>query len=169
MKRKEIVGKLVTLKALREAYFGEYLKAFSPKVRELLHVGSEESEIEYLQNRIAKQKKGETFFYCIFENKENKLIGAIEIRNLKETDNQLYSWVNENYWGTGIYQEALSLISQAYFSETKESSYNAKVDVSNMRSYYALKKQGFLDSGFSKGPHGKQYTLILRRKIKATA
>jgi len=157
-------GKLVTLKPLHESFFPQYLKMFSPKVRDLLHVSSKDSEITYLEDRLKKQKKGETFFFCIFENKTNKLIGAIEIRNPKETDSQLYSWLNEKYWGTGIYQEALALLSKKYFTETDEKMYRAKVDISNLRSYKALKKHGFIDIGLKKGPHGKQYILVLPKK-----
>jgi len=164
MQGEEIAGELVTLKPLRKIYFGEYLKVFSEKVKELLHVSCDESELEYLEERLQRQKEGKTFFYVIFENSENKLIGAIEIRGIEETDSQLYSWVHEDYWGTGMYQEALALVSREYFDETKEPFYNANVDVSNLRSYYALKKHGFIDSGVKKGPFGKQYKLILRKK-----
>jgi len=164
MKRGELKGELVTLKPLRESFFSQYLKMFSPKVRELLHVSLSESEIEYLHDRLEKQKRGETFFYCIFENKENKLIGAIEIRNPQETDSQLYSWLNEAYWGTGMYQEALVLVSKVYFAHSNQNYYNANVDIKNIRSYKALKKHGFIDAGIIKGPHGKQYKLIFKKK-----
>jgi len=164
MKRGVLEGKLVVLKPLQKSFFSDYLKMFSPKVKELLHVSSQESELEYLEHRLQKQKEGKTFFYCIFDKKENKLIGAIEIRNPDETDSQLYSWLNEKYWGTGIYQEALELISREYFSQTEEKLYNANVDVTNVRSYYALKKHGFIDSGIKKGSFGNQYRLILRKK-----
>ena len=160
----ELKGELVTLKPLRESYFPQYLKMFSPKVRDLLHVSSKDSEVAYLSDRLERQKRGEPFFFCIFENKTNKLIGAIEIRNSQETDSQLYTWLNEAYWGTGMYQEALQLLSKKYFNETDEKKYQAKVDTSNLRSYKALKKHGFIDAGLKKGPHGKQYLLILRKK-----
>jgi len=163
MKQKDLVGTLVTLKPLSKIYFGEYLRAFSEKVKQLLHVSSGESELEYLEDRLEKQKEGKTFFYLIFDNKSNKLVGAIEIRDSQETDSQLYSWVHEDYWGAGIYQEALELVSKEYFDETQESFYNANVDVENLRSYYALKKHGFIDSGVKEGAFGKQYLLILRK------
>jgi len=164
MKRGEIKGNLVTLKPLKESYFGDYLVAFSPQVRELLHVVSGESEIVYLKDRLEKQEAGKTFFYCIFTNKENKLVGAIEIRSSQETGSQLYSWVNEKYWGTGLYQEALLLTSKKYFMDTDQELYRANVDVSNIRSYLALKKFGFVDCAFGKGPYGNQYKLLLRKK-----
>jgi len=166
MKSGDLKGKIIMLRPLSKIYFSDYVKAFSPKVKELLHVSSGESELEYLQDRLEKQKKGKTFFYLIFENTENKLIGAIEIRDPQETDSQLYSWIHEDYWGTGIYQEALGLVSKEYFDETQEKSYNANVDITNLRSYYALKKQGFIDSGIKKGPFGKQYKLVKRKKHK---
>jgi hypothetical protein len=39
--------------------------------------------------------------------------------------------------------------------------YTANVDVENLRSYYALKKFGFIDSGIKNGPYGMQYKLFL--------
>ena len=164
MKLGELKGELVTLKLLEKSFFPQYLKMFSPKVREFLHISSHESEIEYLQDRIEKQKMGETFFYCIFDNKKNQLIGAIEIRNPQEASSQLYSWLNEKYWGTNRYQEALALLSEEYFDKTEENLYSANVYVENKRSYHALKKHGFIDIGVAKGPHGKQYKLIFRKK-----
>jgi len=164
MELKNLKGKIVTLKPLREFFFPQYLKMFSPKVRELLHVSSKDSEIEYLYDRLEKQKEGKTFFYCIFDNETGLLVGAIEIRNPQEADSQLYSWLNEKYWGTGRYQEALRLVSEKYFEQSRTSFYRANVDISNIRSYKALKKYGFIDSGLKKGPHGGQYMLICRRK-----
>jgi len=160
----EIKGKLITLRPLEESFFSDYIKMFSPKVRELLHVSGKQFELDYLHNRLEKQKLGTTLFYCIFENKKNKLIGAVEIRYMEETDSQLYSWLNEAYWGRGMYQEALLLISKEYFKEKKELFFRANVDFENIRSYRALKKYGFIDVGFTQGPNGIQYRLIFRKK-----
>ena len=164
MKRGVLEGRLVILRPLQRSFFSDYLKMFSSKVKKLLHVSSQDSELEYLEDRLQKQIKGETFFYCIFDKKEDTLVGAIEIRDIDETDSQLYSWVNEDYWSTGIYQETLNLISQAYFKQTEQTLYRANVDMTNLRSYYALKKHGFVDSGIKKGSFGKQYRLVLRKK-----
>lgn len=201
-----LVGKIVTLRPLDKSYFQDYMSMFSETVKKFLHVKHDESEIKYLETRL--ENKG--FFYCIFlntenklsENKlENKLIGAIEIRDLTESDGQLYSWVNENYWGSGAYQEALTLISKKYFeicdagikntgvcsteicdtgtcgvcdksvgSRTNATArckyYTANVDAENLRSYYALKKFGFIDAGVKNGPYGLQYRLILLSPAK---
>lgn len=173
-----LVGEIVTLKILDRSYFQDYANMFSAKVKEFLHVQHDESEIKYLETRL----ENHSFFYCIFLNTENKLIGAIEIRDLTESDGQLYSWVNENYWGSGAYQEALKLISKKYFETCNLKNidavnvgcgsngnirckyYTANVDAENLRSYYALKKFGFIDSEIKNGPYGLQYKLLLVNK-----
>ena len=80
----------------------------------------------------------------IFDNKENKLIGSAEIREKNQTDpGQMACWLNDKYWGEGRIQEALDLISKEYFRIKDADSYNAHVEMWNLRSYYALKKCGF--------------------------
>ena len=163
---REIRGELVTLRELEPEYFDEYIKMFSPKVRQTLHVSSINSELEYLHDRLDKIEQGLTFFYCIFVHKTNTLIGAVEIRNELEAAGQLYIWLNEEYWGTGIYQEGVRLCAQEYFKNSSRPFFNAHVDISNKRSYRALKKCGFAELGFYNGPYGKQYDLVLRKKGK---
>lgn len=160
----QLVGKVVTLKELDKRYFDDYLVMFSQAVRASLHVADQVVERSYLDQSLENHNDGKTFFYCIFDNEDNRLIGAIEIRNKLHARGQLGSWINENYWGGGRYREALQLISDAYFQKTDQSSYTAHVDVANERSYYAHKRAGFIDAGLIDGPWGKQYKLIMRRK-----
>ena len=170
MSTNNLVGQIVTLKILDKSYFQDYANMFSETVKKFLHVQDSESEVKYLENRL----ENKSFFYCIFLNgqldaqeklTESKLVGAIEIRDLSESDGQLYSWVNENYWGSGAYQEALELISKKYFDVNPGCKYyTANVDTENLRSYYALKKFGFIDSGIKNGPYGMQYKLLLVNK-----
>ena len=61
-------------------------------------------------------------------------------------------------------QQAIALAAHNYFTCTQERYFNAHIDVTNMRSYCALKKAGFADYGFHNGPRGRQYNLILRKK-----
>jgi RimJ/RimL family protein N-acetyltransferase len=160
----ELQGEPITLRQLAAEYFNDYVRMFSPTVQELLHASSVKSELEYLENRLEKVLNGLTLFYCIFNNENNNLIGAVEIRNEIEAAGQLYIWINEQFWGTGYYQEAVRLIAQEYFKRSSRPFFNAHVDISNKRSYKALKKCGFAEHGFYKGPYGKQYDLILRKK-----
>jgi len=164
MVRNELQGDLVTLRKLDPEYFNEYVRMFSPTVQELLHATSAQAELNYLEDRVEKMEQEKTLFYCIFSNATHQLIGAVEIRNEQEASGQLYIWLNENFWGTGFYQEAIRLISQEYFRNSNRPFFNAHVDVTNKRSYKALKKCGFAEHGFYKGPYGKQYDLVLRKK-----
>ncbi|HZW60867.1 MAG TPA: GNAT family N-acetyltransferase [Candidatus Babeliales bacterium] len=160
-----IRGNKVILRELHRNFFKAYTEQFTPLVRSILHVPSVEHELLYLEQRLHKMQAGKTLFYCVFDSADNHLIGGIEIRDRLEHFGQLYSWLNECYWGNGRYQEALGLAAQSYFSLTQQRYFTAHVDVTNQRSYYALKKCGFAPSGFVNGPYGKQYSLLLRRKM----
>lgn len=157
----EIVpGKIVTLKKLREEYFIDFHNMFSTKVRDLFespkHITLDYT-ITILSYIMKLNDKGDTLYYCIFDNKDNKLIGAIEVREKNDIDpGQLGCWINENYWGGGRIQEAYKLIAQTYFQlKPKEKSFNAHVRTWNVRSYKALKKFGFIDVGIIKTTDGK--------------
>ncbi len=163
MGQKEIVGKLVILRLLQEEYIDAYLEKFSQAIRLVLHVRTLDSERTYLHARLAKQQEGKIVFYCIFDAGTDCIIGAIEIRDPQEHRGQLYCWINEKYWGTGRFQEAMKLAAEEYFSCSDGVSFNALVDVTNQRSYHALKKAGFANSGMVDGPRGKQYELVLRK------
>ncbi len=160
-----LIGNTVVLKVLQEQFFEEYLTMFSDIVCHWLHA-SRQYETDYLYARLNKIKPYQTYFYCIFEKFTKNLIGAIEIRSKHESLGQLYSWINENYWSKGFYREALFLVSQEYFKNEKERFFQAHVDIKNKRSYFALKKYGFIDSGIKDGPHGKQYQLIFVNNSK---
>ncbi len=162
MGKSDLVGQAVILKPLAHHYVDQYLHMFSPHVRHVLHVSSLDDERVYLQQQLLEQKRDNTFFYCVFDKVLTQLVGAIEIRNPAQHLGQLYCWLNEQFWGAGHFSESLALISQAYFSSSKDNLLRAHVDVSNKRSYYALKKCGFADLGIKNGPFGKQYVLILR-------
>jgi RimJ/RimL family protein N-acetyltransferase len=157
-------GSRVILRLLRKEFFAEYAARFSPIVRTILHVPTIDHEISYLEQRLEKMGQGKTLFYCVIDTRAHHLIGGIEIRDRSEHYGQLYSWLHEMYWGTGQYKEALSLAAQSYFKMTEQLYFTAHVDISNQRSYHALKKCGFAHAGFFNGPYGKQYALILRNK-----
>ena len=98
----------------------------------------------HLEKEIAKDAIGKIFLYIVFDNKDNKLIGSVEIREKNNTDpGQFTCWINENYWGGGRFQEALDLIIKAYFKIKNVESFNAHIEMWNLRSYYAFKKYGF--------------------------
>lgn len=165
MEYQKLLGKQVVLLPLQEEYIEQYLVMFSPKVRYALHVTNTESERDYLRNSLVEMHTGKTVFYVITDILDNQLIGAIAIRDSQIYKGQLYSWLNETYWGSGRYQEALTLITDYYFQLTKALYITAHVDITNVRSHRALKKHGWADAGISQGPYGKQYELIVRNKI----
>lgn len=158
----EMRGSTIIIRPLHESYFNQYLLMLSPVVQQALHVTDMRSELSYLHDSLQKMARKETFFYCIFNRATEQLIGAIEIRQY--ANGQLYSWLNECFWGKGFFQEALNLVSRCYFQATGNLFFNVRVDVSNKRSYKALKKSGAADIGFYNGPRGKQFELILRKK-----
>lgn len=136
-----LIGELVTLRALRKDFFAAYARVFSATIQQVLHVSGVAGELDYLQNQLTQQCMGNSLFYCMFANHDDVLIGAIAIRDMQYgTGGNLYNWVNESYWGRGYYQEALRLMVVHYFACTENRYFQAYVDVTNKRSYCALKK-----------------------------
>lgn len=166
-----VPGKIVTLKKLREEYFIDWHNMFSAKVRDLFespkHITLDYS-IRVLRFIMELCDKGETLYYCVFDNKDNRLIGAIEVREKNDIDpGQMGCWLNENYWGGGRIQESYKLIAQTYFKlKPNEKSFDAQVRTWNGRSYKAMKKFGFIDLGTIKASDGKadRRLLELRRE-----
>jgi RimJ/RimL family protein N-acetyltransferase len=166
----DVKGKIVTLRALKKEYFIDYHNAFSNIVRQNLEFPefiTLDYSIRYLQDQLSKSQKGSILLYCIFDNKDKKLIGEIEIRERNDDDpGQFGWWVNESYWGGGRAQEALKLITNIYFRlKPKEKNFIAHVRLWNKRGYYALKKFGFDDVGyFYEGGKASRYILEYRKK-----
>jgi RimJ/RimL family protein N-acetyltransferase len=146
----EIKGKNITLRKLKEDYFFDYHNMFSSTVRKAMEfpeVTTPNYTISFLKIELEKIKQGKTLHYIIFDNKDNKLIGYVEIREKNRDDpGQFGFWTNENYWGGGRAQEATKLIADTYFKlHPDRQNFIAYVRPWNKRSYYALKKAGFKD------------------------
>lgn len=163
MKHLILHGARVMVRALKEQDMSEYLLRLSSTVQELLHISSPDAEQQYIEERL--KQEGDNCMYAIVENSSGLLIGGLEIRPVPPFFGQLYVWINDQFWGYGYFQEAITLVASAYFEHTDASSFTAHVDVSNKRSYGALKKCGFIDIGMCNGAYGKQYILIYRRKV----
>ena len=154
-----LYGDHILLRPLSYEHVFQYLISFTHPVRNILHVPDLEAEYRYLSHRLLLQDKQTIFFYSIFEQRTDILVGAIEIRGT-EFPGQLYTWLHPDYWGRDYFQEALMLLAAYYFGVTHESYFTARVDADNMRSYHALKKVGFADYAIVEGPYAKQYELL---------
>jgi RimJ/RimL family protein N-acetyltransferase len=150
----EIKGKLVTLRTLKEDYFLDFHNMFSSDVRKGLSFPEKISlnyTIRYLKLEMEKSQAGKQLMYVIFDNKDNKLVGEIEIREKNPTDpGQFGFWINECYRGGGRIQEATKLIISTYFKlHPDRDAFNVYVKLWNKPSYYALKKAGFKEIGYT--------------------
>jgi RimJ/RimL family protein N-acetyltransferase len=158
---RELRGRQITLKIFSKKQLTSYFTSFSSTVQLLLHVTTLEQEYAYLGD--IEQEKND-WFYTIFCNHVNELVGAIGIREQNKLRGQLYCWLNEQFWGRGYCQESVFLLAKEYFCNTGNQFFTAHVDTDNKRSYYALKKCGFIDFGIINGSYGKQYILIMLNK-----
>ena len=143
-------GARVTLRLLQESFFQDYHRMLSPTVRSLLRLAEHatfQHTCDYLNSRLALMQAGKHVFFCIFDNVEQRLIGAFEIRDSNYIFGQLGVWINEQYWGGGRYQEALDLALNFYFAHSQAQSVNALIDMTNMRSLKAHQKYGFVIVG----------------------
>lgn len=155
---------VLTIKELDHQHVCDYLQMFSQPVQEILHVRSVASEQQYLLTHLADP--GDSVFYMVML--DDRCIGALAIRDKKRFPGQLYSWLHHDFWGKGYCQQALALALDRYFEKTGESYCTAHVDCTNLRSYKALKKAGFADLAIIRGPYGKQFELVFRKRKNPT-
>lgn len=143
-----ITGDVITLKRLDPIYFKDYYAMFSPTVRKAIGILKKPTSAEtktFLSQRIQEVAQKKMLYYLIFDNKEKTLIGAIEIRDPSYPKGQLGTWINEQYWGKGRYQEALNLMLHAYFDwKENTDTVTAHIEKTNIRSLKAHKKYGFV-------------------------
>lgn len=147
----DVIGKSVVLRTLKEHYFIDIHNMFSADVRQWLEY-PEYVDLEYtirmLKYEMEESRLGRQLQYCIFDAKDHCFIGLIEVREKRDTDpGQFGCWLNERYRGGGRIQEAIKLISNIYFRLHKVDSFTAHVRLWNKRSYNALLKAGFKDTG----------------------
>lgn len=163
-----LIGSIVTLKPLQEQFFEEYHNMFSPVVRQALGLPPS-SELQETTNFLKTAMVDPQYekFYCIFDNQTNKLIGGITIRSKQHPMGQLGTWVNEQFWGGGRYQEALYLSMKEYFADDKHDSMVAFIEEKNERSLRAHQKFGFVivektseDQRYLPGKKSKKVVLI---------
>lgn len=164
----EVRGKIVILRKLKEEFFVDYHNMFSQDVLRNLE-WPENIDLDYtiqvLRHDLVAFSKGNQLMYCIFDAKDNRLIGEINIRNM-DSHGQFGCWINERYRGGGRIQEAVRLITDVFFRLTDEQSFIAHVRLWNQRSYKALLKAGFVDTKKFYYEDGKptRYLLEFRRK-----
>lgn len=148
----EIKGKVVTLKHLKEDYFLDFHNMFSADVRKSYEFPESITlnyTLNWLNHDLERERAGNMITYCIFDNKDNKLIGGAAIRDPNPNDwGQFSFWINEKYRGGGRAQEAAKLIGKVYLRLKSAESFCAHARLWNQRSYKALKKAGFKDAGF---------------------
>lgn len=148
----EITGNIITLKKLTAASAFDYYKMFSPNVRKYIEFPEKITFgyiAQYLHLQEEKIKRGLMIAYNIWDNKDNQMVGSIQIREKNVNDvGQLGMWINDAYRGGGRIQEALYLISQAYFKARPETpNYVAHVRPWNTASIKAMEKFGFKKVG----------------------
>lgn len=163
-----VTGNFVTLRTFKEEYLQAYYNMLSPTIRQCVGLSDTVGFAEIstrLRWLMQWQINKMALIYAIFDNNTGLLIGIIQIVDQSlVTTGQLACWIHESYWGSGYFQEALSLISQTYFAITNAPGFTAHVKISNKRSYGALKKFGMEDTGlFYEQGQPTRYTLEFRR------
>lgn len=147
-----LAGKVITLKRLNPEYFYDFYKMYDdPLVTTPLYSPDMPEEVQYsqlvehLKYELEKEANGLVLSYMIFDNKDNKLVGALEIREPDPSSpGQFGCWINPKYWGNNRFQEAFKLISNEYFRlHPNTEKFTAHVKMWNLRGYFALKKSGF--------------------------
>ncbi len=141
----EIIGNTITLRRIKPEYFEDFHKILTPSVTGPLYFPTNPTYSwtkTFLEKEMRRELAGHLFFYLIFDNKDDKLIGFIEIRKATQTG-EFGCAIHEKYWGGGRFKEAIKLITQEYFKIKDIESFIAHVEMWNVRSFYALKSTGF--------------------------
>jgi len=166
-----INGTIITLKKLTVDCAFDYYTMFDDDSRKYLEF-PEQITYGYVEYYVRKQaekiKKDIMIAYNIWDNADNKMVGSIQIRDLNDYDpGQLGMWINKNYRGGGRIQEALYLISKAYFdANPQEKSYIAHVRPWNPRSEQSMIKFGFKKTGdYIEDGEVTRLILELNRKV----
>ena len=166
MPPQKLKGFLVTLKQLEKLYIPHIFAMFSSTVRQALNISSSgiDETTTFVENKLKEVITGITIYYVIFDNADQCLIGAVEIRPPDYEKGQLGAWINEAYWGGGRYQEALDLIIKTYFTwKPRAQDVGAQIHESNIRSLRAHQKYGFVITGILERNERKFYTLTFNR------
>ena len=146
----EISGNTITLRRIKPEYFEDFHKILTPSVSGPLYFPKNPTYLwakTFLEKEMRRELAGQLFFYLIFDNKDDKLIGFIDIRKASQTG-EFGCAIHEKYWGGGRFKEAIKLITQEYFKIKDIESFIAHVEMWNLRSFYALKSVGFELDGF---------------------
>ena len=167
-----LFGNIVTLKTIKEDYIEAYHDMFSADVRHGLSftapVDDEDYTIQYVSWTLSRQAQGELMCYAIFDNKDDCLVGAIEVRAHHSQDpGQLGCWINDKYRGGGRMQEALKLITQEYFRITGAPCISACIESFNIASHKALTKFGFKQK-YNPKKFKKPYTIAALRSMESS-
>lgn len=148
----QIKGEVITLHKMNPKYLRAFYQAFSENVRQGLDFPEKVSFFyveRYFNHLFSNIQQNKSINYHIFDNEDEKLVGSLEIREKNDSDpGQFGMWINEHYRGGGRMQEALLLISRAYFDIRKEhNKYNVHVRPWNYSSISAIEKFGFIKVG----------------------
>lgn len=148
----EIPGSVITLRKMKNEYIDDVHLALTDDVRENLSfpAGWPFDSTDYFIRWLTKRReRGELISYAIFDNNDQKLVGAVEIRSFWKSDpGQMGAWLHEDYRGKGRIQEALQLLIKTYFAQTDRTVCEAEIELFNQRSLRAFKKLGFVDRGY---------------------
>lgn len=168
---KTLIGKRCRLELLAPEHFDKYAEAFSQRVKNYLDLPPStgtKTVTEWLKLELAKQYYGRQLTYVVI-SPQNEIAGSLSISKVPLPDyGQIFGWLNEKHWGSGMTQEALKLGLTEYFRVTKDHESNAYIRPFNVRCYLALKKIGFVTAGRSTSPatRGSYILKITENTIK---
>lgn len=147
---KTLQSKHFHLELLEPRHFEEYIESFSHRIRNHLDLHPDlqnQGIASWLDFEVSKQKYGRQITYVIIDS-DNRVGGSISISKVPLPDHgQIFGWINEKHWGSGITQETIRLALGEFFKVSGETESNAFVQPHNVRCYKALKKIGFEPAG----------------------
>ena len=108
-----------------------------------------ENTREYLVNLMKRSDRTNAYWWFIQFKETSKVVGTFGIHSIeiRRGNCEISYAVSSNYWGKGVFIEALNMVLKSLFNDFNFHRVTAVTSSQNIRSINALKKVGFKEEG----------------------
>jgi [ribosomal protein S5]-alanine N-acetyltransferase len=150
--RSELVGNVVTLRAVRMRDTNPLLRIYSdpvtmeyePEAVAILQEHGETAMREHVVTRIVEQARGRGISFSVFLNQTNELVGSVSIRDIEPLSGYSVAGtvIDRRFWGKAVAAEARLLVIDFAFRELRLKKVEFEVQRRNSRNQALHEKLG---------------------------
>lgn len=147
-----VKGKKVFLRYVRLEDFDEMTQMFRESEKFYKGLFSPPPDLESFKDYVARNDEDESEFFVICRNKDEKIVGAINLSQIfrKAFQNAYLGYsLGVKYTGNGFMTEAINLVLKYAFKDLKLHRVEANIQPHNTASIEVVKRCGFTQEGFS--------------------